>query len=130
MRYKEDDFYSTGWGVSDKSQMKVMDLAAALMDAETNEKLSDNVLKLYDVVGEQLWAENSLNTQTRGTRNQQAAQQDLEGSLLDKLIEISYIVHLEKRSKKRIGHHKANWSRQSTQDDDLDFERYLSSLQA
>lgn len=123
MRYKEDDFYSTGWGVSDNSHMKVVDLAAALMDAETNEKLSDNVLKLYDVVGEQLWAEN-------GFKNQQAAQQDSEGSLLDKLIEISYIVHLEKRSKKRVGHHKANWSRQSTQDDDLDFERYLNSLQA
>lgn len=121
MRFKEDDFYSNGWGINATPQTSMAELAQALMNAETSEKLSDHVIRLYDMVGEHLWAESKV-------ENQQMPIQAPEDSVLDKLIEISYRVHLEKGREKRIGHHKANWIQQSAQEDDQDFERYLSSL--
>lgn len=125
MRYNVDDDSSiVEHMVVAKPQKDILDLAEQLMNVETSEGFGSNILMLYQELGEYLWSEDPV----ASADSPSSVTSEAHGFMLDKLIEVSYIMHREKWRKVRVGSFKQNWAMQATANDDLDFERYLTSL--
>ncbi|NOT83900.1 MAG: hypothetical protein HOP02_03790 [Methylococcaceae bacterium] len=107
----------------DSQHKGVADLAEQLMAIDTKEGLIKTILHLYRFVGEHFQEEELINAYY-------PAKIDAQAHTLDKLIELSYIIHRDKWRKGSLDDFRQNWMAQPISKDDMDFERYLKNLKS
>lgn len=125
MYYQTVGFYFMGTQVMNNRCKRIAYLAEQLLQTETQDSLTHKVHLLYHYVGKHFWLEEALMQAYRYP--DYPTHPEAQELMFDKLIELCYRIHKEE-------HHNGYFAPQAPLHiklkDELDFERYLQSLQS